>query len=140
MFEYMRRRVGGTYEVQHAPGAELRLHWARDVDGGFAAHHSQLGLAVLDHVELDGDDAGNLDGAAEGDLAVTLREVQIADAELRAFDVHGKVHFAAAGEVLDIACVELGDVGGGKWWRAYSCHRARGGQGWSAHLPYLLSP
>jgi hypothetical protein len=29
-------------------------------------------LAVLDHVELDGDDAGDLDGAAEGDFSIAL--------------------------------------------------------------------
>lgn len=59
-------------KVDHAAGAELRLHRAGDVDGRLAADHAELGLAVFDHLELDGDDAGNLDGAAEGDFAVAL--------------------------------------------------------------------
>lgn len=59
-------------KVDHAPGAELRLHGARDVDGRFAAHHAQLGLAVFDHLEFDRDDARDLDRAAEGDFPVAL--------------------------------------------------------------------
>lgn len=92
-----------TYKVEHAAGTELRLDGAGQEDGGFAALHAELGLAVLDDVELDGDDAGDLDGAAEGDLAVALREVQVADGELAALDVHGQVHLAASTQVLDVA-------------------------------------
>lgn len=59
-------------KVDHAPRAELRLHGSRDVDGRFAAHHAQLGLAVLDHLEFDRDDARDFDRAAEGDFTVAL--------------------------------------------------------------------
>lgn len=53
--------------------------------------------------ELDGDDAGHFNRAAEGNLTVALTEVQVANAELCAGDVDGEVDFGAAGEVLDVA-------------------------------------
>lgn len=59
-------------EVDHPAGAKLRLHGARDVDGGFAADHAEFALAVLDDVEFDGDDPRDLDGAAEGDFTIAL--------------------------------------------------------------------
>lgn len=59
-------------KVDHASRAELRLHGARDVDGRFAADHAQLGLPVLDHLELDRDHPGDFDRPAEGDFAVAL--------------------------------------------------------------------
>ena len=62
----------GFYKIQHPARPELRLHGARNVDGRFASDHAEFLLAILDDVELDGDDAGDLDGTAEGDLAVAL--------------------------------------------------------------------
>jgi hypothetical protein len=44
---------------------DLRLHRPRDVDGGSPSLHAEFLLPVLDHLELDGDDAGDFDGAAE---------------------------------------------------------------------------
>lgn len=60
------------FEVNHASGAELRLHRAGYIDWRLAADHAELLLAVLDDFELDGDFAGDLDGTAEGDLAIAL--------------------------------------------------------------------
>lgn len=96
-----------TYKVEHSAGTELRLDRAGQEDGGFAALHAELGLAVFDDIELNSDDAGDLDGATEGDLTVTLREMQVTDGELAALDVHGKVHLAASAQVLDVAWTRL---------------------------------
>ena len=63
-------------KVQIPARAKLRLDRARDVQG---ALHAQRRHPAGDDAEVDGDDAGHLDGAAEGDLAVALREVQVAD-------------------------------------------------------------
>ena len=90
-------------EGEHAARAELRFDRAGEEDRGFAADHAELGLAVFHDVEFEGDDSRDLDGAAEGDLAVALAEVEVADGEFRAFDVDGEVDFAAAGQVLDVA-------------------------------------
>lgn len=49
--------------------AKLRLHGPGQVDGRLEA---QISHAVLDHLEVYRNDAGHLDGAAEGDLAVAL--------------------------------------------------------------------
>jgi hypothetical protein len=48
------------------------LDGSRDVDGRLPSDHAEFLLAILDNVEFDGDDACNLDCAAEGDLAVAL--------------------------------------------------------------------
>lgn len=58
-----------AFEVDVPPGTELRLDGAGDVDGTLEA---EIGHALFDDAEVDGDDAGHLDGAAEGDLAITL--------------------------------------------------------------------
>ena len=94
---------GEALEGEHAPRAELGFHGAGEEDGGFAVDHPQLGLAAFHDGEFEGDDAGDFDGAAEGDLAVALAEVEVADGEFGAFHVDGEVDFAAAGEVLDVA-------------------------------------
>ncbi|KAH9841297.1 Thromboxane-A synthase, partial [Teratosphaeria destructans] len=91
---------GEALEVEVAAGTELRFHGAGDVEGGA---HVEVAHAALHDGELDGDDAGHLDGAAEGDLAVALAEVQVADGEFGAGDVDGEVDLAAAREVLDVA-------------------------------------
>jgi hypothetical protein len=59
--------------------AELGLNRAWDVDGTLQAH---LGHTVFDDLKVDRDDTCHLDGAAERDLAITLREVQVTDREL----------------------------------------------------------
>lgn len=59
--------------------------------------------AALHDGQLQRDDAGHLDGAAEGDFAVALREVEVADAELGARDVDGEEDFAAPAQVFDVA-------------------------------------
>jgi len=71
---------------------KLRLNWTRDINGALEA---QVGYSVLDDLEVDGDDAGHFDGAAEGNLAVTLGEVQVADAELGAVYVDWEVDFGS---------------------------------------------
>ena len=58
--------------------------------------------AALDEVDAEVDVPAHLDGAAEGDLAVTLGEVQVAAGELGARNVHGIEDAAAPGEVLDV--------------------------------------
>lgn len=87
-------------EGQVATGAELRLNGARMENGRFHAH---VRHAAFNHVELDGDYAGHLDGAAEGDFAIALREVQVADGEFGAGNVHWEIYLAAAAEVFDVA-------------------------------------
>lgn len=80
--------------------AELRLHRAGDEH---RALHAQVAHPALHHAEPERDHAGHLDGAAEGNLPVALREVQVADAELGARDVDREVDLGAAREVLDVA-------------------------------------
>lgn len=60
---------GEALKVQRPAGRELGLHGAGDVDRRLEA---QVGHTVLDHFEVDGDDAGHLDGAAEGNFAIAL--------------------------------------------------------------------
>jgi hypothetical protein len=88
------------FEVNVSTRPELGLHGTGDVDGGF---HAELRHAILHDGELECNDAGHFDGAAETDFAVALREVQIADAEFCARDVHRQKDFGAAREVFDIA-------------------------------------
>jgi hypothetical protein len=82
------------------PWSELRFHRPWDVDWGL---HVQLLDASLHYRELERDHARHLDSAAERDLAIALREMQITHAELRTLDVHWEIYFAAARQVLDIA-------------------------------------
>lgn len=63
-------------KVDHPPGAELRLHGPWQVDGRLAADHAEFRLPVLDHVELDRDDARDFDRAAKGDFPVALCAVE----------------------------------------------------------------
>ena len=86
----------------HGPGQEQR------------AFHPQVCHTVLHNVQLNSNNTGHFDGAAEGDFAVTLGEVEVADAEFGAFDVNGEVNFAAAAEVLNVAVpAMLGATGDG---------------------------
>lgn len=91
-------------EVDVPARAKLRLDGTRDVDG---ALHADLRHATLHDRELDRDHTSHLNGTAEGNLAVALREVQVADGELGALDVHGQVDLAAAREVLDVAVAAM---------------------------------
>lgn len=96
---------------QHSAGAELRFDGARDEDG---ALHFQVLDPALHQRELERDDAGHLDRAAERDLSVALTEVQISNRELGARDVHGEVGLASARQVLDVAVpAMLGSAGDG---------------------------
>jgi len=62
-----------TLKVDIPSWSEVWLDRTRDEDGGLAVLvHPEFRHAALDDVEFDGDDAGDLDGAAEGDLAVAL--------------------------------------------------------------------
>jgi len=74
-----------TLKVYHSSGSKLRLYRTGNVNGRL---HSKLLHSVLHDAELERDDARHLNRAAETDFSVSLREVQVPDAELCAFDVH----------------------------------------------------
>lgn len=78
---------------------ELRLDWTRNIDWALDA---QMLDAALHHRELDRDLARHLNRSAEGNLAISLREVQVPDGELGTSNMDRQVHFAATREVLDI--------------------------------------
>lgn len=67
---------GEAFKVDVSPWTKLRLDRAGDVDGTL---HSKMSHPTLHHGELDCDNPGHFDGAAEADLAIALREVQISD-------------------------------------------------------------
>ena len=50
--------------------------------------HAQVLHPVLHHRELQRDNASNLDSAAERNLPITLRKMQVTDAEFGTFDMH----------------------------------------------------
>ena len=54
----------------------MRLDRTGQVNWGF---HAQISHAVLHDFEIDGYDAGHLNGATERDFAVALREMEIAN-------------------------------------------------------------
>lgn len=56
-------------ESQIPPGPKMRLHRPREIDRGL---HPQIRNSVLHNLEVDGDDAGHLDRATEGDLPIAL--------------------------------------------------------------------
>src|SRR5215213_9451921 len=58
--------------------------------------------AALDQLDTEVYVSGHLDGPAEGDLAVTLREVQVPHRELGAVDVHREVDARPDREVFDV--------------------------------------
>lgn len=78
----------------------MRLNWTWKIKRRF---HAEIGHAVLDDLEVDGDDTGHLNGTAEGDLTITLREMQVADGKSGTLDVDWKVDLGASGQVLDVA-------------------------------------
>lgn len=67
------------------------------------ALHRQLLHPIFHHAQLQRDDAGDLNRAAEADLPVALAEMQVPNAELCTLDVDGEIDLAAAREVLDVA-------------------------------------
>jgi hypothetical protein len=99
-------------KVNIPAGAKLRLHRTRDINRRF---HRELLHATLHDGEIDRNHTRHLNSATERNLAIALREMQIADGELRSLHVHGKVHFAATRQVLDIA---VAAVLGAPWNRA----------------------
>src|SRR6218665_2181890 len=68
--------------------------------------------AVLDHAAFDQADlhvypASHLDCTAEGDFAVALTEVQVADRQARPFHIYRKVHLGATRQILDVAVAAM---------------------------------
>jgi hypothetical protein len=58
-----------SFKREISTRAELRFDRSGLKEGRF---HSQIGDAILHHLEFNGNDACHLDGAAEGDLTITL--------------------------------------------------------------------
>ena len=65
--------------------------------------HAVLGDAALDDVDVQVDEAGHFDGAAERDFTVPLREVNVTHRQLGAVDVDWEVDSRTARQVLDVA-------------------------------------
>ena len=61
-------------EGQVASRSKLRLNRSLVEDGRF---HSEVGHTILHDIEFEGDNSGNFDGAAEGDLSVALYSLSI---------------------------------------------------------------
>jgi hypothetical protein len=113
------------FKINIPPQPKLRLDRSGDINRTDTA---QVGHAILDDLELDGNHAGHLDGAAKRDLPVALRKVQVADGELGPLDVHRQIHFGPAREVLDVAVAAvLGPAGDGA--RAFEADLFREGWG-----------
>src|SRR5450830_2107737 len=66
-----------------------------------------LGHAALDQLDLHVYPASHFDGAAKGDFAVTLAEVQVAHRQPGAVDVDREEDLRAARQVLDIAVTAM---------------------------------
>ena len=62
-----------------------------------------MAMPPLDDVLAEVEVAGHLDGGAEGNFAVLLREVDVDHRESAAVDVDGKIDLGLLGEVLDVA-------------------------------------
>src|SRR5262249_19054218 len=86
--------------LEHQELRIARFNRARLEDGLL---QSVLLHSTLDQVDMEVDEARHLDGAAEGDLAIALREMKVAGRESRAFDIDRKIHSAAARQVFDVA-------------------------------------
>lgn len=63
---------------------------------GRAILKAQISHAILHHIELDGDDTSHFNSSTEGDLTITLGEMEIANTEFGAFDMDRKIHFATS--------------------------------------------
>src|SRR4051794_28948046 len=86
-------------EVAGVPGLEAAQLENWHVRG---AIHGVLLHAALDQLDTEVYVSGHLDGPAEGDLAVPLREVQVPHRELGALDVHREVDARPDREVFDV--------------------------------------
>lgn len=73
----------------------MKLCWAH---GGQVLLHS-----TPDDRALELKESAHLDGAAEGDFAITLREVHVSHAEIGALNEDGEVDPATPAQVLDVA-------------------------------------
>src|SRR5205823_15019666 len=78
----------------------LWLHRPREKDR--VGHLAILGHAALNQVDPEIDVAADLDRAAEGELTIALREVQITARELRAGHPYGIVDACTTREVFNI--------------------------------------
>jgi hypothetical protein len=55
--------------------------------------HPQVFNSILHHLEVNRDHAGHLNCSTERDLAIALREVQVANTEFGAFYVNREIDF-----------------------------------------------
>lgn len=62
-----------------------------------------FGNAALDDLDSEVQPAGHFDGAAEGDFAVTLAEVEVSHGEPAAIDINWKIDARASREVFNVA-------------------------------------
>ena len=81
-------------------GPIMRLHGPRQEE---RALHIQILDPVLHQRQAQRDHPGHLDRAAEADLPIPLREMQVPDAELGPRHMHGQERLGAPGQVLDVA-------------------------------------
>ena len=79
-----------TLEINMSSRSKIRLHRSRNVNRRF---HSQLLDSILHDFELYGNHTCHFYGAAKGDFAIALGEVEVAHAEFGAGDVDGEVDF-----------------------------------------------
>jgi hypothetical protein len=86
-------------ESKVATGTVMRFNWSWEIDWRF---HSQIRHAILHDFEINGDNTRHLDSSTEGNLAVTLREVQVADTEFCSLNVDREENLAATTQVLDV--------------------------------------
>merc|ERR1712014_397370 len=84
-----------AFKVNVSAGTELRLNRTGNVNG-------TLHVPLHDR-EFDRDDACHLNGTAERDLTIALREMQVTNGELCTLHMYRQIHLASARKVLDIA-------------------------------------
>ena len=78
----------------------MRIDWA---DLEQRVGQSVFVDAALDDIDMQMDPSGHLDGSAEGDFAIPLREVVVAHGELGALHIDREIDPRAARNVLDVA-------------------------------------
>ena len=104
-------------------------------DGAWFEHRvfdPVLGHAAFDQLDLHVHPAGHFDGAAEGDFAIALAEVQVTHRQPGAVHIHREEDLRAAGQILDVAVTAMLT----RW------HGARAGQrgqvaGLALHLAHV---
>jgi hypothetical protein len=79
-----------AFKINISARTKIGLHGSGYVDWRL---HVQVRDAVFEDGEFDGDAAGHFNGAAKGDFAVALGEVEVAYAEFCAGHVDGEVDF-----------------------------------------------